>query len=72
VVKKGGKLIYSTCSLEREENEAVCQSFTAKNNNFYQVKPNTPERFITSENFARTFPQRDKMDGFFIAVFVRK
>ena len=72
VVKKGGKLIYSTCSLEREENEAVCQSFTAKNNNFYQIKPNIPEGFITSENFARTLPQRDKMDGFFIAVFVRK
>ena len=72
LVKNGGKLIYSTCSLEREENEAVCQSFTAKNNNFYQIKPNASEKFITSENFAKTFPQRDKMDGFFIAAFVRK
>ena len=72
LVKNGGKLIYSTCSLERDENEAVCESFTADNNNFYQIKPDTPERFITSENFARTFPQRDEMDGFFIAVFTRK
>jgi len=31
-----------------------------------------PSRFITSKGFARTVPQRDDMDGFFIAVFRQK
>ena len=71
LVKKGGKLIYSTCSLEIEENEAVCEKFTAQNPDFKLIKPDLPERFITAENFARTFPPRDEMDGFFIAVYER-
>jgi 16S rRNA (cytosine967-C5)-methyltransferase len=71
LVKKGGKLIYSTCSLETEENETVCQRFQAKNQDFILTKPDLPQRFITTESFARTFPPRDEMDGFFIAVYER-
>lgn len=71
MVKSGGSLIYSTCSLEREENEAVCQRFLSENSHFKIVKPNVPERFITDESYARTFPHRDNMDGFFIAEFVK-
>lgn len=71
LVKKGGKLIYSTCSLETEENENVCRIFQAKNQDFILIKPDLPQRFITTENFARTFPPRGEMDGFFIAVYER-
>ena len=71
LVKKGGKLIYSTCSLETEENEAVCQKFLAENRYFNLIKPDLPEGFMTAENFVRTFPPRDEMDGFFIAVYER-
>jgi 16S rRNA (cytosine967-C5)-methyltransferase len=69
LLKRGGRLIYSTCSLETEENEAVCEAFLAENSEFKLVQPNLPEQFITEKGFARTFPQRDKMDGFFIAAF---
>ncbi len=72
VVKMGGRLIYSTCSLEREENEAVCERFSAVQTEFKKVSPGLPERFLTDEGFARTFPQREKTDGFFIAVFEKK
>jgi 16S rRNA (cytosine967-C5)-methyltransferase len=72
VVKTGGRLIYSTCSLEREENEAVCERFLAKQTDFEKVSPALPGRFLTEEGFARTFPQKDKTDGFFIAVFEKK
>ena len=72
LIKNGGKLIYSTCSLEREENETVCEAFLAENQNFNLIKPEAPQKFLFSENFVRTFPQRDEMDGFFIAVFERK
>lgn len=72
LVKHGGRLIYSTCSLESEENEQICKEFLAENDAFYQLSPNVSEKFLTREGFARTFPQRDKMDGFFIAEFAKK
>jgi 16S rRNA (cytosine967-C5)-methyltransferase len=72
LVKSGGSLIYSTCSLEREENESVVEKFLAENSEFVKILPRLPERFLTAEKFARTFPQRDKMDGFFIAAFEKR
>jgi 16S rRNA (cytosine967-C5)-methyltransferase len=67
VLKKNGRLIYSTCSLEVEENEQVIEKFLGEHSGFQKVKPNLADEFLTAENVARTFPQRDKMDGFFIA-----
>ena len=72
VVKFGGRLIYSTCSLERQENEAVCENFLSQTTGFEKVLPQLSERFLTEDGFARTFPNRDNMDGFFIAVFQKK
>lgn len=72
VVKSGGRLIYATCSLEREENEAVCEKFLSQTTSFDKILLQLPERFLTNKGFARTFPNRDKMDGFFIAVFQKK
>jgi 16S rRNA (cytosine967-C5)-methyltransferase len=69
LVKSGGKLIYSTCSLEREENESVVEKFLEADSGFGKIVPELAERFLTEDNFARTFPQRDGMDGFFIAAF---
>jgi 16S rRNA (cytosine967-C5)-methyltransferase len=71
LVQPGGRLIYSTCSLQVEENEDVCLSFLTEVEGFTQIRPQVPERFITGRNFARTFPHRDAMDGFFIAAFER-
>ena len=68
IVKSGGRLIYSTCSLERLENEAVCELFLDQHSDFKKILPEISERFLTDEGFARTFPDRDNMDGFFIAV----
>lgn len=72
IVKTGGRLIYSTCSLEREENEAVCERFLAAHAEFKKVAPALPAKFVTDEDYARTFPQKDKTDRFFIAVFEKK
>lgn len=71
-LKKGGSLFYSTCSLEREENEAVVERFLESNDKFEKLAPDVPERFLTGENFARTSPARDAADGFFIAALRRK
>jgi 16S rRNA (cytosine967-C5)-methyltransferase len=70
-VRRGGLLVYSTCSLETEENEQVAGSFVAANPEFAFERPNIPERFITAEGFARTWPDRDGIDGFFVAAFRR-
>ncbi|HEX8735943.1 MAG TPA: 16S rRNA (cytosine(967)-C(5))-methyltransferase RsmB [Pyrinomonadaceae bacterium] len=71
-LKKGGRLVYSTCSLERVENEAVIEKFLAENINFEKAGLNLKDEFLTAENFARTFPQRDLTDGFFIAALRKK
>jgi 16S rRNA (cytosine967-C5)-methyltransferase len=71
LVKPGGVLTYSTCSLEKEENESVCGQVLASQPSFRPLTPRVPGRFVTNDGFARTFPHRDDMDGFFIACFER-
>jgi 16S rRNA (cytosine967-C5)-methyltransferase len=70
-VKQGGVLVYSTCSLEPDEGETVAEAFLNDKREFESEVPTVPQRFVTDAGFARTWPHRDQMDGFFIAVFRR-
>jgi 16S rRNA (cytosine967-C5)-methyltransferase len=67
-VADGGRMVYSTCSLEREENEEVVYGFLSGGARFRFVKPDAREDLRTGEGFVRTFPHRHAMDGFFAAV----
>jgi 16S rRNA (cytosine967-C5)-methyltransferase len=58
VLKPGGQLVYSTCSVERDENEQVIEAFQREHNEF------------KLESTRRLWPQHDVADGFFIASFV--
>ena len=72
LVKQGGFLIYSTCSLEREENEKVIENFLIENTEFRKTVPRVSEKLLTEDNFGRTFPQTHNSDGFFIAAMRRE
>ena len=74
VLKPGGRLVYSTCSSEPEENEMLIREFTASSD-WRVVRPTTlpvgVEALITDEGFFRTLPFRDGVEGFFAAVLRR-
>jgi 16S rRNA (cytosine967-C5)-methyltransferase len=72
-VKKGGTLIYSTCSINPNENRKVCDWFLRENDDFYSVKvsPET-ERCIDEGDYLTLLPHINNCDGFFIAKFIKK
>jgi 16S rRNA (cytosine967-C5)-methyltransferase len=70
-VASAGRLVYSTCSIEREENELVVERFLQSGAPFRIVKTPARADLITSEGFVRTFPHRDGTDGFFAAALER-
>ena len=72
LVRPHGRLVYSTCSVEREENEEVAQAFLENNETFKLVDLSVDARLRTSLGAVRTWPQREGTDGFFICAFERK
>lgn len=77
LVKPGGRLVYATCTISREENEDVVNAFLKENKDFFLTSPIKiyPELFgkFTEENgFFRSLPQIHNMDGFFGAVIMRE
>lgn len=65
-VKPGGKLVYATCSLFPQENEAQIEKFLAEHEEF-RIEPIEPTRNLGSP-FMRLTPHRHGTDGFFTAI----
>ncbi len=74
-VKEAGVLIYSTCTVFREENEEVVEKFLGENPKFQfeSIDKILPEKCLplTYNKYFKTFPPADKMDGFFVARLIK-
>jgi 16S rRNA (cytosine967-C5)-methyltransferase len=73
-VRSGGRLVYSTCTLLREENEAVVDAFLDDHPEFTAEThaPNPAlEGLVDDQARMRTLPHRHAMQGFFAAALRR-
>jgi len=73
IVPPGGLLIYSTCTLEPEENERQVKAFLDRHSDF-EVAPTAavPARFLTEDGFLMVLPQNSGFDGSFAARLRRR
>ncbi|HET7836055.1 MAG TPA: RsmB/NOP family class I SAM-dependent RNA methyltransferase [Variovorax sp.] len=85
LVKSGGRLVYATCSVLPEENEAIAEAFAAANPDF---EPQDAAALLaglkvegadalcaggdSGTRYLRLWPHRHATDGFFAAVWNRK
>lgn len=71
-LKPGGVLVYSTCTLSQQENQAICQSLLGKFGDalsFDSLASLFPgaEQACTAEGYLHVWPQIFDSEGFFVA-----
>lgn len=73
LVKVGGTVVYSTCTIEPEENYNIVKQFLNEHHNFTLVNLNENfENNLLDENGClQTFPSKHNIDGAFVAKLVR-
>jgi len=69
-VRPGGTLVYATCTIARQENDAVLEAFLAAHADFAPdgatpYLPAAAHALLDGRGALRTFPHRDGLDGFF-------
>lgn len=82
LVQPGGRLVYATCSLLTEENEAVAQAFDAQQLDFKPVAADAAlapwlkdaelRSSLCAGPYLRLWPHVHQSDGFFAAVWQRR
>ncbi|MCZ6489715.1 MAG: RsmB/NOP family class I SAM-dependent RNA methyltransferase, partial [Acidobacteria bacterium] len=83
VLSAGGRMVYSTCSLEDEENRAVVKNFLSLRPDFRLLplrddasclRPlfHPSAGWILEKEFLETSPARDGADGFFAAILLKR
>ncbi len=73
LVNDGGRIVYSTCSMEPEENELVISHFLKKRPEFVieDAAPYVPGMFVDG-GFVRTMPHKHAIDGSFAARLAKR
>ncbi|MEX0993500.1 MAG: 16S rRNA (cytosine(967)-C(5))-methyltransferase RsmB [Solirubrobacterales bacterium] len=72
---QGGVLVYSTCTIDPEENERQIDSFLGRHRTFAALDLSERAPGLVSANnrrFLQTLPHRDGTEGFFIAALRRE
>ena len=74
LVKPGGIVVYSTCSIEPEENFAIVEKFLLSHPNFIleSAKDKFPDEILDEHGCIQTLPHKHIMDGAFAAKLIRK
>jgi 16S rRNA (cytosine967-C5)-methyltransferase len=76
VLRPGGALVYSVCTVLPEENEAITRHFLRGSRDFAAVPktalPDEVEGVVNPEGVLQTFPHTCDTDGFFAARFERR
>jgi 16S rRNA (cytosine967-C5)-methyltransferase len=85
MVKPGGRLVYATCSVLPQENEAIADAFAAANPDFVALSagqvlgdlkvegaPSLCSGGEDGQLYLRLWPHRHATDGFFAAVWQKK
>ena len=78
MVRPGGALVYSVCSLEPEEGEQVVSAFLSEHRDFETSAPDDLPDFVTqtADGWLRILPglleEQGGLDGFFAARLVRR
>ncbi len=72
MVKPGGRLVYSTCTTNKHENEEVVEAFLAENPEFCREDAKLPAKYATKNGERLLLPTRDGMDGFYFCRMKRK
>ncbi len=67
----GGKIVYSTCSISRRENEDVVQKFLKTHPEFTLLPSPIAPDYTLEDNMNRWYPS-PMMEGFFVAILERK
>lgn len=74
LVKENGILVYSTCTIDHEENGAVAAAFLAKHPEFEQLTVAVPEklRHLRTGDDLQVLPTDFGSDGFYVSSFKRR
>lgn len=74
-VSIGGRIIYSTCTISKEENHDIVDSFLKSSSKFTAVFPDTFHGIIKDDRFdgcgVQLLPHKDNTAGFYIACLQR-
>ena len=70
-LKAGGRLVYSTCTLRREENEDIVDRFVLENPEF-ELEDFTVSKLKSKGGKLTLYPHIHKTDGFFISKIRKK
>jgi 16S rRNA (cytosine967-C5)-methyltransferase len=75
LVKNGGKLVYATCSLLKEENEQIVEAFLSNNPDFRLANASDilaqQQIALDTGDYLKLLPHIHHTDGFFAAVLER-